>query len=1147
MTKLALQRPIFIFMMMFLVFIMGYKAITGMRKEESPDVQFGVVSISAVYPGADPDTMNTLVARKLESAVSGINGLYQVTSTSQEGFSIITCSFNIGTNMDEALNDVRSKVDSSVGSLPTAVEKPTVSKIDTSASPVLSMSVSSSKLNARDLRDLLDDKIADKFGRIDGVASAFTNGGDVREIQIQMRKEALLAYGIGVTDVVRTIQNASLNVPSGRIQSGTQEVNVRVLGEFKTVDEMRNMHITISDPNRPMAKGQVVRLGDVAEIKDTVTERRSYSRVNGKDAVILSIFKIKEGNAVEIAENVKKLNVQLQKQYSDIGLHFEITTNTAKRIEESIADVNMALFFGIFLVTAIVFLFLHNLRGTVIVGIAIPVCILATFIGMQAMGFTINNMTMLALSLAIGVLVDDAIVVLENIYRHLRRGEDPVDAAVNGRQEIGLAALAITMADVVVFLPVGVMGGIVGQFFKPMALGFVICVLMSLLVSFTVTPLLAARWYKKGEDMEHPTGKFAVWFEKIFDRNVNFYRGRLEWALNHRWIVFTGGFIALIGIFMFIAGGFSPSAGAAAMTAASGPGKMFLVGGIVLYVINLFMRRNRPRLIIGGVICMVTLVAFSVLGFAYGRWKGDAVFKFQFMPQTDNGSVSASIELAPGTNLKTTDKIVSQIEQVAMTIPEAKFVTGRIGTKGGGGGFSLADTGTNYGAVEITLRDKKSMLDSLAGNSKDETGHLMRTRADTSIAAEFLRKIGHIPGATVSVTTQQAQGFGLPIQIALVGDDREKLFSTAQKLKEALQAGEIEGVISPNISAKSGKPELQAIPDRLKLADNGMSVGEVGLAMRALYEGDKQAKFRVFGKEYDIRVQMSDEDRNNPDIVSQLPVAFKQGNPVFLSEIASLQLKPSLDKIDRRNREEQVTVSADLLPGFAAGTVTSKIDDYIKKNNLLPDGIKQQNLGQADVQARESGYLFGALGIGFLLVFMLLASLYNNVLYPFIIQLAQPQAMVGAILALVLTDKAMTIVSFIGIITLVGLVGKNAILLVDYANTLRSRGVNRHDALVESGATRLRPILMTTSAVILGSLPVALAIGRGSEFRETLGITIIGGVSLSTILTLLVIPCSYTIFDDLYARMRGKENTDDTFLSRAEDGGEPIPTTEVGD
>jgi HAE1 family hydrophobic/amphiphilic exporter-1 len=350
------------------------------------------------------------------------------------------------------------------------------------------------------------------------------------------------------------------------------------------------------------------------------------------------------------------------------------------------------------------------------------------------------------------------------------------------------------------------------------------------------------------------------------------------------------------------------------------------------------------------------------------------------------------------------------------------------------------------------------------------------------------------------------------------------LVRTVDAIRRGLENGAIEGVINPDISSKPGKPELRALPDRTRLADANLTVADIANTMRILYEGNDDTKYRVAGREYDIRVMMDYVDRDNPDIVGKLPVSFYQGNPIFLSEVAEIVPGIGVDKLDRRDRADEVRLTADLLPGYSAGNVQTQIDDWLEKENLVPEGVKIKPLGQADVQAREGGYLFGALGIGLLLVYMLLASLYDNLLYPFIIQLAQPQAMVGALLALMISDKTLNIVGFIGIITLVGLVGKNAILLVDYTNTLRARGKSRREAILEAGPTRLRPIMMTTLALILGVLPVALAIGRGSEFRETIGITIIGGISLSTILTLVVIPCSYTIFDDVsrsFSRRRG--------------------------
>ncbi|MBI3722258.1 MAG: efflux RND transporter permease subunit, partial [Fimbriimonas ginsengisoli] len=512
-TRTALTRPVFIFMLMAAAFLLGTLSYFSMRLEQNPEVTFGVVTVSTVYPGAGPEEINNLVSRKIEESISGVNGIREVTSTSREGVSTVVANFDIGINVDTALSDVRSKVDAITGDLPKDALKPEVSKFDTTSQPVLFLSFSSQTMSSRDLRDLIDQKLKDRFGQIGGVAAADVIGGDQREIQVRIKKDRLLALGVGINDVQRAIQAANLNAPSGRLLSGAQEYSVRVLGEFKTVDDIRNMAFTVSDPKSFGGKGQLIRLGDVADVQDTAAERTSYSRLDGKDSILLIISKAREGNAVEITNAADGAIRAIEQEYRAQGLHITKTLEAAKNIRDSLGDLNVALMFGIFLVAVIVYVFLHNFRGTLIVGLAIPTSIFATFVALKLMGFTINNMSMLSLSLAIGVLVDDAIVVLENIYRHLKKGEKPFDAALNGRSEIGLAAIAITMADVVVFLPIAFMGGIVGQFFKPLALGFVCATLFSLFVSFTLTPLLASRWYREGEDMEHPTGRFAIWFE----------------------------------------------------------------------------------------------------------------------------------------------------------------------------------------------------------------------------------------------------------------------------------------------------------------------------------------------------------------------------------------------------------------------------------------------------------------------------------------------------------------------------------------------------------------------------------------------------------------------------------------------------------
>ncbi|RYG46927.1 efflux RND transporter permease subunit, partial [bacterium] len=771
-------------------------------------------------------------------------------------------------------------------------------------------------------------------------------------------------------------------------------------------------------------------------------------------------------------------------------------------------------------------------------------------------------------------------------FRHLRLGESLREAAINGRAEIGTAALAITMADVVVFLPIAFMGGIVGQFFKPMALGFVFAVLASLFVSFTLTPMLASRWFRAGEDMEHPNGVFAKMFERGFGRLEHGYGKILEWALQHRWFVFILGNLALLELIVFLVGsgeGLAAKGYVESFIKGSGVDMAkTLVGvsvfvGLIVFVVNYLRKLNRPNIttpatiglivlgailwqfmpgqpdsppmpplakgIMGGLIfpfialflvfavasispdyrnSKMRFLAFGLLfgllfpisgglGAVFSHWRQGPAFKFGFLPDSDAGQVAANIQLPPGSSLAATQEVVSYVESVFKQHPDVKYVVSNVGSQGVGS-FAGSSQGSQYAQVQATLYDKASPLDRLPWVKHEER---LRFQADTSVAAELLVKTGRVPGADVRISAAGGLGFGSPIQMSFVSNDNAKLNESVQKVAAKLREGAVKGVINVDTSSKPGKIELQAIPDRSRLADVGLTVGAVGAAVRTLYTGDDSAKFRINGQEYDIRVQMSDKDRNNPNILNEVPVRFSGGQPISLGQVTTLQERPGLDKVERRQKSTEIRLTADLLPGYATGSVQGQIDSMIASEKLLADGVRTVPLGQADAQAREGQFVMGAYLLGLVLVYMLLASLYDNLLYPFIIQLAQPQAVTGALLGLILTDKSLNLIGIIGLVTLTGLVGKNAILLVDYANTLRDRGRTRHDALVEAGPTRLRPIAMTSIALVLGTLPIALALGRGSEFRETIGIVIIGGIVVSTLLTLVVIPCSYTIFDDL--------------------------------
>jgi multidrug efflux pump subunit AcrB len=1205
-TKAAIARPVFFLMLMIAAVLLGTIGYNSMTVEENPDVEFGSITIRTPYPGANPEEVSELVSQTLEDAVSGVANLREVFSSSQESLSLVILQFDVGSDMEAALNDVRAQVDAAVAELPDDAEEPVIEKQDSSSQPIMQLVAKSETLSDRELRTLFDEEISDRFTRVDGVSQASVTGGEVREIQVQLDRAALIQYKVGVLDVVQGILGSSTNIPAGRVVTDREEFSVRLLGDFQSVDEIRNSNITLRDPTDQMAMPEQLSLDQIATVVDGSQERRSYSRLDGNDSVTVTIQKSNEGNAVTISEEIVGhegeggLISELQQEY---GIDMEVVFNRATQIEESIFDLTLALGLGIFLVTSIIYVFLHNIRGTIIVGIAIPVSLFFTFIAMWALGFTINNLSLLALSLAIGVLVDDAIVILENIYRHLREGEPPVDAAINGRGEIGLAAIAITLADVVVFLPIAFLPGVVGQFLTPLALGFAICVTFSLFVSFTITPMLAARWYKKGEDMETGRSGFAKWFDRGLFKVIDWYSAILKRALKRPTTVFVAGFTALVGIVVFMVAGrgadvpfqaaiqvgaimfmvtlllglgsfgvktFGTIYGArryaivwfglsvilaialfavrgslpeTPLAAAPPPALVlggfflgFVIMGLIGFVVNLAKKEITNKFIGGAIVFGLILLGFAVGGWAYAtQYKRDAAFSFQFFPPSDGGRVVVNMELPPGTNLETTEQAVRRVEGVLAQHPDVEFVLSELGSRGSGG-FGVPDNGPNYAQVTGTLYPKRALLDQITFWSEPETQ--LRDRSDTKIAADILFDLhNNLPGVEYTVSATAQQGFGLPIQFSLLSDDRQLLAQTAQNVVEGLKGGAVEGVITPDASASPGKPEYRAIPKRDKLAELGLNPSQVGLALRALYEGDDQAKYRVQGREYDVRVMMDLADRNDPNLLSQVPVLFVRNEPVFLTDIAELEVGQTVDKIDRRDKQEEIRISADLLQGKAAGSVQAEIEQWMEQENLMPEGVEYAPGGQAQVQAQEGQYLFFALGLGFVLVYMLLASLFNNLLYPFIVQLAQPQALAGALLALVLTNKPLNLVGFIGIIALVGLVGKNAILLVDYTNTLRERGYERFDALVEAGRTRFRPIMMTTMALLLAMLPIALAVGRGSEFRETIGIVIIGGITLSTILTLVVIPCSYELFDEFSKRV-GKVVSKYSIAGGDEDDGE---------
>lgn len=1104
-TLAAIRRPVWVVMLMLAALILGWMGCKKMPVEENPEVTFPYVTVQTSYFGSSPNEIETQITKKIEEAVTTSNGIESISSTSLEGISIVTIQFDLRVNQDTALNEVKSKVDAILGTLPDGAEKPIVNKLNVASQPILTIAAESTKLSALQLRDLIDDRVKDRLARIQGVADVEVTGGEVREIRVAIDKNRLLSYGTGITDVLNSLRGAAINLPGGNITEGNRETGVRVEGEFRSVDEIKKLEIPISDRTNPNLPPAIVRLADIATITDGPAERQRISRVNGRDAVVLTVQKTREGNTVAITDQVK---AQLKQLEAEFPLKFTIARESAKQVGESLHDLEIALFIGIVLVIGIIYLFLHNFRGTLIVALAIPTCVFAALAAMSAFGFTLNTMTMLGLSLAIGILVDDAIVVLENTYRHLTMGEDPQTAALNGRREIGLAAIAITMVDVVVFLPVANMGGILGQFFRPFAVTVAAATLFSLFVSFTLTPMLASRWYRKGENLEDKRG-FAKWFDEKFHRLAEGYRRLLDVALNRRWLVFMSGWALLFGAFMMTGGSEAKTLGEAIQGPIGMMGFSMVFALVIFLLVGIIKKLWNPKILLGAAGFGLVLVLFGVIGFGLGQNKGGPLLTQRFAGGQEQGQVLVDITMPAGSSLERTLDVVKRIEKIGQALPEVTYVTSKVGSAPTG--FGAENIGPQYAQVAINLADKKAPIDKLAFWNKPK--EKLRDRDQASIVTEVQQKIGKIPDAKIIVSGQTGFAAGPPVQVSILSTEPERVAAAAKQAKGVLSS--IPGIVNLDLTSKPGKPELVVRPNRTKMADNDITVQQLGAVARTAFEGNTDAKYRENDREYDIRVNLTDSSRQDANELANIPVTFRNGNPVFLGEVANIQRAESFDKAERFNRQRQITVIGYLLPGFVIGTVGQQIEKDLKAANLGDGKVFYAQRGENEINNREMPYLAAAFGLGLILVFLVLAALFNNIVYPFIVQLAQPQALVGAILGLVITNRPMDIVSNIGFLMLIGLVGKNAILLVDYTNTLRERGLSRHDALVEAGPTRLRPIMMTTLAMILSMLPVALALGRGADWRAPLGIVIIGGLALSTLLTLFVIPCSYTIFDDL--------------------------------
>ena len=1017
-TELSIKRPTLVVVVFTVLGVLGVFSYFQLNYELLPKLSIPVVTITTVYPGASPYEVENNVSKIIEDAVSGIDKIDDVRTTSMEGLSLIIIEFKQDANIDFVVQDASRKVNAILANLPTDAKLPTVSKIAFDEIPVLRMGVTS-RMDARQFHQFMTDQVQPRISKIAGVAQVSLTGGDEREIRVNLNANKVQAYSLSVPQVAQAVRSANLDFPTGNFKDADEQFVVRVAGKFSSVEDLRNLVV-----GRTRLGGDI-HLEDIAEVQDGRKDYEQINRVNGFTSIGIQAVKQSDANAVSVSKLVRAELEKIQEEYKKQGIVFTIAEDSSTFTLEAANAVKQDLALAVLMVAIVMLLFLHSIRNSLIVLVAIPASLITTFGFMYAMDFSLNMMTLLGMSLVIGILVDDSIVVLENIYHHLEKGEEQRAAALNGRNEIGFAALSITMVDVVVFLPLSLVSGIVGQIIRQYALVVVGSTLTSLFVSFTITPTLASR-FSKLERLTDRTllGKFALAFERYYHRFSAFYQKLLKWALVNK---------AKVGV---------------ATTA------MFLVS-----------------------------LLFPALG----------LIGNEFMPQSDRGEFSVSIELEPGTSIEENNQATLRIERTFAQIPEIEKVFTAVGAQAMG---SLSLSSNNLTQINVTLVPKNK-----------------RKKSTFDVGEEIKSKLKEIPGMKVYVNPIGLFGSAdqASIQIAINGTDFGEITKAAVQVEDVLKS--VPGTTDVRLSSETGKPEMRIAIDRAKMAQLGLSVADVGTTLRIALTGDDQSKYRDGNTEYVIRIRFDEFNRTRTDDIGSIVFVNNRGQQVELQQFATVSLSSGPTKLERRDRIGIIYVNGQTL-GRPTGTIMGDFKNRVA-GVQLPPGISLSYLGMEKMRAEGFTDLFLAMLTGILFIYLIMVALYDSYVYPFVVLFSIPLAMVGSMVALASTGKALSIFSMLGIIMLMGLVAKNAILLVDRTNQTRlEHGLSVYDALLEAAQSRLRPILMTTLTMIFGMLPIALSTASGSEWKSGLAWALIGGLTSSLLLTLVVVPVVYMKVDE---------------------------------
>ncbi|MFN7643092.1 MAG: efflux RND transporter permease subunit [Burkholderiales bacterium] len=1023
-TRISIGNPVLATMMMLAFVVLGLFSYNRLAVDQFPDVSFPVVVVQTEYPGASPEIVESDVTRRIEEQVNTVSGINRVSSRSYEGVSVVIVEFDLLTEPARAAQDVREKVALVRASFKKEVKEPIVSRFDPDDQPVISLAVQSPSRDARELTTLAEQVVKRRIENARGVGRVTVVGGVRREVQIVLRPAEMEALKVGVDQILTALRNENQELPAGSIVTREREQSVQIRGRLKAVADFERIVVA-------RRGGQPVYLGQVARVVDGQEERESLATVDGQRAISLDVVKAQGENTIEVVDNVRRIAAELQKQLPpDVKLG--VVRDQSTSIRNSVKGVQRNIVEGAILTVAIVFLFLSSWRSTVITGLTLPISLIGTFLVMYAMGFTLNLVTLLALSICVGLLIDDAIVVRENIVRHQAMGKHHRLAALEGTAEIGLAVTATTFTIVAVFLPVGFMGGIIGQFFKQFGVTVAFAVILSMFISFTLDPMLSAVWPDpdaEGAKGTGPVARLLRGFERVMRRLEDGYVAVLRWGLAHRWTT---------------------------------------IGGAVL-----------------------TLVAALAMARTIGS---------EFVPQPDNNEMYLQFYTPVGSSLELTADKARQVDAALREFPEVVFTYATVNTG--------ATQGKNYATVFVRLKDRKE-----------------RTRSVKQLVAPVRERIERVAGITITNLGVFSTFGNKQIEVSVQGPDQRQLESLA-----ALAVAEIRqvpGVVDLDTSSKPAKPTIAVEIDRALASDLGVGVAQVGGALRPLLAGEVASTWKAPDDEnYDVRIRLPIEGRRDIEDLARLTVASAlpdaDGAPrmVPLRQVAKLVASEGPTQINRKNLTREIAITANVY-GAAPGTVGLEIQRRLK-TVTLPPGYAFVTGGATKDMQESFGFALQALLLAVVFIYMILASQFRSFIQPVAIMVSLPLSLIGVMVALLAWRSTLNMFSVIGFIMLMGLVTKNAILLIDFANQQRRAGMTRAQALLAAAEIRLRPILMTTLAMVFGMLPLAISTTEGAEQRAPMAHAVIGGVIASTLLTLLVVPVLYTLLDDLAARVGGR-------------------------